>query len=191
MAVLALVTLPILVGCGTTAPSSFYMLKPLPGSQAEGQGAMEGPVIAIGPVSLPDYLNRPQIVSREGETGIRLAEYNRWAEPLQENFTRVMAENLSQLLSTNRLTVFPWQGSMPLDYRVSLDVLRFDCDEEGPFVLTARWTLFGKDGKEVKAMQKSTFQQNLEDADDFDAMVSAASEAVADLTREIASAINT
>jgi uncharacterized lipoprotein YmbA len=187
-AVVALVSMTSLAGCGSTSPSSFYLLEAMPDSLAAG-GDTEGPVIAIGPISVPDYLNRPQIVSRKGETGILLAEYDRWAEPLQDSFTRVMALNLGHLLSTDRLTLFPWQGSMPLDYRISVNVFRFDCDEEGPFVLSARWTLFGEDGKEVIAMRKSTFQKSLEDPYDYDAMVSAASEAVADLTREIASAI--
>jgi hypothetical protein len=36
--------------------------------------------------------------------------FSQWAEPLETNFARVLAENLSVLLTTERVAVYPWQG---------------------------------------------------------------------------------
>ena len=80
--------------------------------------------IGVGPVQMPEYLNRPQIVSRKSTIELFLDEFNKWAEPLEDNFTRVLAENLANILRTDPVVIFPSRGSIPVDYIVTLDVIR-------------------------------------------------------------------
>ncbi len=115
-------------GCAGSKPSRFYMLSPVSGGPEGRAPASEcrDLAIGVGPVDFPEYLDRPQIVTRTGEDILKLAEHDRWAEPLDRNFTRVLAENLSVLLATDRVYIFPWSRSVQVTHRVSVHVSRFD-----------------------------------------------------------------
>lgn len=188
LAVLLLAGLPvILAGCGSTAPSRFYVLEPRIESDDVLPAQLGDEVtLGIGPVKLPDYLDRPQIVTRAGGNRLDLAEFDRWAEPLTTDFTRVFADNISRLLSTEHIVFFPWPASASVDCRVQVDVLRFEADSHGAVTLDARWTLRKSDG--WKTVRRSRFEQPV-DGDGYQAIVSAQSDVLAELSREIADAI--
>ncbi|MFQ5960102.1 MAG: membrane integrity-associated transporter subunit PqiC [Candidatus Methylomirabilales bacterium] len=185
-------SLMILAGCigGKTTPSRFYVLSSLPSPEAEKQvtTAEHGVAIGVGPVTIPPYLDRPEIVTRASGTELHLAEFDRWAEPLQQNFSRVLAENLSILIPTDRAAMFPWEQSTPIDYRVAVEVTRFEGNADGDSSLMARWNIVGADGKKELLARQSSFSARA-DAQDYEARVSALSRTIADLSREIATAI--
>jgi uncharacterized lipoprotein YmbA len=142
----------------------------------------------VGPVRLPDYVDRPQIVTRLGDNELQLAEFDRWAEPVGVNFTRVLIENLSALFATQRIQAYPWKGDEPADWRIVVDVLQFDAVEGSDVILSARWTVLagGKDKVLLTRRSRLTDQAT---GDDYAALVAAQSRAVAALSREIADAI--
>jgi uncharacterized lipoprotein YmbA len=165
-------------------------LHSLSNSETEQQPVAEKSDIAIGvgPVEFPDYLNRPQIVTRTSPNQLELAEFDRWAEPLRANFSRVLAENLSILLSTDRVVIFPWKKPIPINYQIEVDVSRFDGMFGRNVTLKTRWTLFGNSGKKVMLVRKSTLsEQTL--TSDYKEMVAAQSRVLASLSREIAASI--
>jgi len=86
-----------------------------------------------------------------GESGdeIQQAGFEQWAEPREPNFARVLAENLSILLATDRVAVFPWKGLVPLDYQVVVEVTQFLGNTKGSVSLVALWRVLGKDGREA------------------------------------------
>jgi uncharacterized lipoprotein YmbA len=180
----------LLTACGTTEPSRFYLLSADvdPSSVRQESGIGEEMAIEIGPVTLPEYLNRPQIVTRMGQNKIVLAEFDRWAEPLDENFARVLLENLSCLLSTDRLTLFPDKGSMTYPYRIVVDVTRFDADELGTVTFSARWALLGENGEALLRRKTDIVKQEAEEGD-YPSIVQSESGALADLCQEIAAAV--
>jgi uncharacterized lipoprotein YmbA len=140
-------------------------------------------------VEIPEYLDRPQIIIRAEDHVIRLAEFDRWAEPLKENLTRVLAENLSSLLATDRIALFPWKGSKPMDYRIVVNVLRFEGAWGDDFILEARWTLFSLQEDKEPLMRKSRLQAALGEKEDFKSLAAAGSRLLADLCKEMAEAI--
>lgn len=185
-------SLVMLAGCigGKTNPSRFYVLSPLPSETKKQVAAAErGVAIGVGPVSLPPYLDRPEIVTRASGNELQLSEFDRWAEPLQRNFSRVLAENLSILIPTDRTVVFPWEKSMPIDYQVLVDVTRFEGHADGNNLLMARWSIFGAGGKQELLTRQSTFVNPTGAAQNYEATVSALSRSLADLSREIAAEI--
>ena len=188
LAVLLFSALPaILAGCGRTAPSRFYVLEPRiqSGDVLPGQPGDEV-TIGIGPVRLPDYLDRPQIVTRAGGNRLDLAEFDRWAEPLTTDFTRVLADNITKLLSTEDIVFHPWFASVSIDFEVRIEVLMFETNSQGTAVLDARWTL--TDSDDGKAIRRSRFEQPVE-GEGYEAIVSSQSELLAKLSREIAERI--
>jgi uncharacterized lipoprotein YmbA len=116
------------------------------------------------------------------------ASFEQWAEPLEDNFTRILAENLSQLLATDQVMVFPWQGPTDVVYHVIIDVTRFLGELDGHASLEARWSIIGKNGKEVLTRKKSSFSEPV-GGQDYQALAAALSRTVASLSRDIAATI--
>ena len=145
-------------------------------------------LIGIGPITLPAYLKRNQIVTRNSENELKLAEFHLWAEPLKENIARVLMENLSNLLNTNRIIIYPWRASSSVAYQVILDVVRFDVGTDGNAVMKVYWTVYGRDGKEELFKKKSTFLSPV-GSEDYHEIVAAQNRTLMEFSREIASTI--
>ena len=132
----------LLAGCGSTPPTKFYGLAPVSAPKAARNAAAEGQlVLGIGPVELPKTLDRPQIVTRRGQNEFYLAEFDHWAEPLEDNVPQVLSENLAVLVPAKRTVIYPWDRSAEVDYQVVVKVLRFDRSQGGDAVLKVRWGL--------------------------------------------------
>lgn len=175
-------------GCGGTKETRFYVLTPLPAAERPGDAsAGENPAIGLLPVSLPEQLDRPEIVTRMGENMLQLAEFDRWAAPLQENFTRVLAGNLAVLVPTERLSVFPWGKAGSPDYEVAVEVARFEGSLGGDCSLVARWSVLKRDGKRVAVTGTSSYREPA--GDSYATLVAAHSRLVAALSRDIAMAL--
>ena len=147
-----LVCFIILGGCAKTTPSKFYVLSPLSKAASEGRN---GFTIGLGPVELAEYFDRPQIITRVSPNQIELAEFDRWAEPLKRNFSRVLAENLSILLGTDRVISYPWPRSVPVKYQIKVEVLRFDGAPGKNVSLVALWTILRGSDKEMILTKKT------------------------------------
>ena len=181
------------LGKGTQKPTEFYLLQPLDSSiEEQGAAVGEGIVLAIGPVRVRDYLNRPQIVTRTSTNEIKIHEFHYWGEPLNSNFTAILAENLSVLLSTDRILIFPFrrQQGLPLDYQVTVDVIRFDGEPGVKASLLAQYYLLKFEGNERKQIvtRQPSFSKPLADKS-FKTLVATMSDLVADLSRQIAEEI--
>jgi hypothetical protein len=180
----------LLSGCGYSAPSSFYLLQSMPGIEKVKQTSStgQGLTICVGPVMLPKYLDRPQIVTITGTSEVKLASFHRWAEPLQDNFSGVLAENLSQLLGTDRIIIFPRENASSSDYQIIVTVIRFDGEPGGNAVLSARWSIYGGGGKQ-ELVSKKTDISEAAGTQGYEALVSAQSRTIIALSKEIARAI--
>ena len=74
---------------------------------------------------------------------------DRWAEPLEENFSRVLSQNLSILLQTDRMVAYPWERSQQPMYQVQVEVLRFEPNAEQLVELWARWSILDNARKTI------------------------------------------
>ncbi len=186
-------------GCAQESqPSSFYLLSySSPGTGDASELTMrEGIDLGIGPVDLPPYLDRPQIVTRGTGNSLQLDEFERWGGRLNENFTTVLAEVLSSELATDRISVYPWTGPARIRYQVIVHVTAFETDVDGRSVLDARWSIVDHRRQEVLAMARSKLRDELaagdvssEEGADYDAVAAAMSRNVAALGRDIAAEI--
>ena len=186
-----LIILLILSGCGTTPPSKFYILEAMSGNDAAQAtpGGQYGLHIGIGPVEFADYLGRSQIVTRVDSVEISLAETHRWAEPLHNTFSRTLAENLSILLATDRISLHPSRNWSDIDYQVLVNVWQFDADRKGTATLVAHWSIRGKGGSELLTIKKSIIHIRAAATASYTDTVHALSSTVEKLSREIATAI--
>jgi uncharacterized lipoprotein YmbA len=188
--VLVLFLSPVLVGCSASKTPQFYTLSSLPAPEGSSQTSAHGKDLAVGvgSVAFPEYLDRPQIVTRVGENELEIAEFYRWAEPLRKDFSRTLAENLAALLGTEVVVVLPWSRTIPLDHHLVMSVIRFEGRPGGNVELVARWGFLEGEDKTLKGVRKSSISEPT-DGSTYETLVAAHSRALAKLSREIASAI--
>jgi len=186
------VLLAILFGCASSPPSRFYLLTSLDATSLEIKPSAEDRCfsIGVGPIRIPDYLDRPQIVTRGLSSEIVLAEFDRWGEPVKENLIRTLAKNLSVLLCANTIAFFPWKGGTLLDYRIEMEVLRLDGSLGGNVTLEAWWMIFNGNGKKMLFSKKSNITEAVA-GQDYKSLVAAKGRAIGLLSRDIAAAIKT
>jgi hypothetical protein len=187
---LIIVFLIFLAGCGTTKPSRFYTLNSLQTPETARQVTLQGPNISIGidPVEIPDYLDRPQIVSRSSQNELNIAEFDRWAASLQDDIARVLAENLSILLGGYQITFYPVKPGSQTDYRIKIDITRFDIMPDDTVSIKAQWAIRDKDRASQLTMRESSFSERIEGRSYSD-KAAAMSRALAGLSRDIADEI--
>jgi hypothetical protein len=182
----------ICLGCRSAAvPVSFYTLSSIRGAEPQPSQTLpvKDMVVGIGPTQFPDYLDRPQIVTRSGPNRLDISEFNRWGGNLDQDFLNVFAENISILLSTNKVVIYPWKGQASPDYRIALDIDQFEGQIGDSVLLNVTWTIRGReDTIEPMYVKRSIITQPIT-GQGYDALVSAYSQAVADLSREIAASI--
>ena len=169
-------------GCASPA-SRFYTLTAAPTPAADPSTLS----VAVGPVSVPASVDRPQIVVTVGPNQVRVDEFNRWDGPLQNTIARVVAENLVAMLGTPRVTMSPQTLSAEADYRAAIEVQRFESALGDAATLDAVWTVSrAKDGKSHTA--RTTAREPVPERS-YDAVAAALSRAVARLSRDIADAV--
>ena len=179
-------------GCaGRSRSSSFYVVSPVADTEfAKENSSGESRDISIGisHVFLPKYLRKSQIVTRTGNNELHLAEFDRWAGKIEEDIGRVIAENLTYLLSTDKVLSYPTMEAVELDYNVKLDISRFDGTLGGQMDLIVRWGIFDGAGNSVYDV-KATHIKEPTTGGGYNDMVAAQSRALAHFSRELADAI--
>ena len=175
----------LLPACTTTPQANFYML---------GAGDPVAPqtrsqlVVAIGPVDLPQYLDRPHIVSRTGGNRLRVDEFNRWAGSLEEDITQVLTRRVGDRLGTLRVYGYPSRVVADTDYRVAVDVRVFDGVLGGEVVLETSWAVIDdRAGRVVQTRQVS--YRGVAQGGDYDAYAAALGALLGQLADELAAVI--
>ncbi len=191
IAVLSIGIIAFLVaGCGSSAPSRFYTLSSLkpagPAQMPSGENIKS--IVRIGPVDIPDYLDRPQIVTRTSRNELSIAEFDRWGGSLKNDVSRVLIENISSTLAAGRVTVLPWKQYAPGAYRVPLTITRLDVTPGGNLYLQTQWSIIDKDGKTVTVIKESNISKPV-NGTAYSVIVTAISDALADLGQEVAASI--
>lgn len=181
----------LLMGCASSQPTRFFVLSAVVSSP-------EGPVqpcrndtvttIGINPVVVPRYLDRPQIMTKAGDNEYRLSELNVWAEPLQDNITRVIARNLDSIPCTEIVTI-PRTGSQQLRYRLTGEILRLEGAPGGRAVLEARWSITDEGSKKVIVSKTSTYSEQTPSGD-HGALVHAYNRMLESFSREISASLS-
>jgi uncharacterized lipoprotein YmbA len=186
----ALLSAVLLAGCGGPAPHFFALVS--------GSGPAAGPPVAslpalglaIGPLDIPRYLDRPEIVTEKqgGPEELLVADTHRWGGSLDTDILRVVGDDLGRLLGTVRVAVYPAQPRFAPDYRVLLDLRELDGVLGQPVTLRLRWTILAAPDARVVAVEESDVQQPTASASYAD-LVTAESAALGTVTRQIAERI--
>ena len=184
--VATLLAVPVLFGCGTSPKATFYSLT---SSNPPDTSQPAAPYrIAIGPVMVPELVDRPQMVLRIGANKVMIAEYARWAEPLKSEIPRVIAANLTFLIGGAQVSTYPQNTNADADCQVFIDLQRFDSTLGDAATLEVLWTvLLPKSGK-LRGGRSAV--REAAGVDGYDALVAAHARALAAVSHDIAQAID-
>ncbi len=175
-------------GCTGTSPNAlYYTLSPIEKNSISNQSTRVPAkfAIGIGPVTFPDQLDRPAIVTQTGRNQITINEFHRWAGSLQQNFTRVMTQNLALLLNTEQVMARPWERYFKPDIRIAVDIQKFGGQLGEYAELGTTWMII-EEGKDVETVvHRAEIKEPVSD-DSYNALVAAQSRALAGLCEEIA-----
>ncbi len=175
----------ILAACAGAPPERFYSLIAEPLTAAPVAATAASPGVSVGPVTVPEAVDRPQIVVRVGANQVAVVEGHRWDEPLKQAIARVVAANLSRgglAAVTSRQA-----AAQDTALRVTIDVQRFESVPGDSVTLEAVWSVRRTSGAEVRAGH-SVLREPCASAG-YNALAAAHSLALAKLSEQIAAAI--
>ena len=181
----------MLFGCRSSAPPMEFYTLSATRAQAEADPITSAkPVsVGVGPVTIPEVLDRPQIVIRTSPNKLQIDEFHRWAGRLDENFARVMAENIALLLPTEQVAVYPWDASFKPNYQVILDVRHFEGRMGEDVLLEVFWKVIDPQKGETLRAKKSVIKEPLPN-ETFETLIVTQSKTIASLSEIIVKEIN-
>jgi len=149
-----LALLGLLSGCGTTPNSNYYLLNS--GTLDVPTGST--PSLGIGPIAIPEYLNRNTFIYRRESNKLHINRFERWAEPLDNGIMRILRINLAALLDTQNIQSFPWSSKQRPEYGVGVTIVTLDANESQA-VLVAEWHIYRPQSSEVVVRKINRLEQ--------------------------------
>jgi len=171
-------------------PSKFFVLSPIPASQGNTTPADANVAIGVFNPQIPAYLDRPQIITRDGTNQVSMNEFERWAEPVDAGIARVMAQDMAVLTGSSQIAQFPGIRMFNQEFEVYVLVMQFDGMPGGDVHLRARWRITGLGGKpnyytkDTSLTDKATLMPN-----PYAGYVQALSDLVGQLSQEVTAAL--
>ncbi len=181
----------LLVACGSSPPVRYFALSPM--DSAHRQDPNDAVVLGLGPLRLPEYLNRSQIVTRGAGLEMEVDEFSRWAEPLTVALHRVVSADVDNMMDGVVVVAFPWESVVrdQVDYRLLGEITRFDADRSGRVVLNIQWAISDVSAGLAVPPHRSKYETRAARSDDPAIVASAMNEALAMFSRDVVSEMET
>jgi uncharacterized lipoprotein YmbA len=184
----------VLSGC-ISVPNSptprFYVLSAVDGDQVSKKINISSDVlIGVGPVKIPEYQDRPQIVTQGKEKMLTFAQFDRWGESLDLGVARLIGEDLTVMLPGAKFTLHPWNASLSVKYQVVVEIVQLDSELDRDLFLVAQWQVIDVQNTKTLIIKRSEFRQPII-PQNYSGLVKTLSTACASLSSEIAEALAT
>ena len=155
---------------------------------AQAANANKGPAVGVWRVKLPDFMDRSEIVTRDNQFKVKIADFSWWAGSLAQNMTLLITTELSQRLQSNQVVVSPWPSYRKIDYQIRIRVERFDGELGGEVVLRGLWSIL--DGERTKELNSNVFEFKMNTVDlTYQEMVAAMSQLTVQLAAQLADGV--
>jgi uncharacterized lipoprotein YmbA len=184
----------VLSGC-ISVPNSptprFYVLQSLYENQVSKKiNVTSDMVIGIGPVKIPEYQDRPQIVTRGKEKMLKFAQFDRWGESLTLGVARLIREDLTVMLPGAKCALYPWNSTIPVKYQVVVEIVQLDSELDKDMFLAAQWLVIDVQNTKTMIIKRSEFRQPII-PQNYSGLVKTLSTACESLSGEIAEELGT
>ena len=184
----------VLSGCISVQNSPtprFYMLQAVYENQVSKKINIASDVfIGVGPVKIPEYQDRPQIVTQSKEKMLKFAQFDRWGESLDLGVARLIGEDLTAMLPGAKFTLYPWDSTIPVKYQVVVEIVQLDSELDKDLFLVAQWLVIDAQNMKTMIIKRSEFRQPIT-PHNYSGLAKTLSTACASLSSEIAQALAT
>jgi uncharacterized lipoprotein YmbA len=165
------------------------MLQAVDGNQVSKKTNIASDVvIGVGPVKIPEYQDRPQIVTQDEEKMLKFSQFDRWGEPLDLGMMRLIGENLAVMLPEAKFTLYPWNSSVPVKYQVVVEIVQLDSNLDKDLFVVAQWLVIDVQNAKTMIIKRSEFRQSIA-PQNYSGLVKTLSMACASLSSEIAESL--
>ena len=178
----------LVAACGSSPPVRYFALSTM--DSVQRQDPDDSVTLGVGPLRLPEYLNRSQMVTRGGGSELEIDEFSRWAEPLTQALHRVVSTDVDNMMNGVMVIAFPWEAVVhnDVDYRLLGEVTRFDADRSGRVVLDIQWAISDVSAEEVAVPpRRSRYETRAARSDDPAIVASAMNDALVMFSRDVVS----
>jgi len=168
-------------------PARYYLLTPV-AERPPGMRTRPDLIVGLGPIRIPAYLDRPSLMTRVDQNRVQPSNVDLWAAPLSQSVPAVLVENLTTLLAPRQVVTYPWYRTAKVSCHVRVDVRRLERRAGGGASFAARWSVeeVGKDG----TLRRGSTEVDDVTPDDADAVVAALSVGLAQLSEDVARAVD-
>jgi len=181
--------LSLLAACTPPVPPPhLYVLSPMVPVAAGEHPTANLPIVMVALTQVPDFLDRPQLIERTSDTGLKLVETDQWAERLSTNISRVVAQNLSAMVPADASIPLPVRGALPYKFQVVISLNNLELAETGEVLLAGRWSITDADGAKELAARNVALREKAA-SPGIPAAVDAMSHALGEVSRDIADQI--
>lgn len=153
----------LLSGClsvSSSPASRFYLLRSAEKDRITPKfDITPNTIIGVGPVKIPEYLDRPQIVTQDENNMLTFAQFDRWGEPLDAALARLINENLTAMLPVTTIEMFPWNILIPVRYRLITDVIQLKSELDKDLFFVVQWSVIDLEKKNVVFTKRSQFRE--------------------------------
>ncbi len=181
------VVMSLLIGaCGSSPPVRYFAFSPM--DSVQRQVPDDAVTLGVGPIRMPEYLNRSQLVTRGSGAELEVDDFSRWAEPLTDALHRVVSTDVDNMMSGVMVIAFPWEAVVhnDVDYRLLGEVTRFDADRSGRVVLDIQWTIYDVSAEVVTVPpRRRSYETRAARSDDPANIASAMNDALAMFSRDV------
>jgi uncharacterized protein len=184
----------VLSGCISVSNSPaprFYMLQSADENQViKKTNIASGLLVGVGPVKIPEYQERPQIVTRDKEKMLKFAQFDRWGESLDLGMVRLIEEGLAITLPEVKFILYPWNSSIPVRYQVVIEIVQLDSELDKDLFLVAQWLVIDTENSKTITIKRSEFRQPII-PQNYSGLAKTLSLVCGSLSSEIAEALKT
>lgn len=179
----------VLSGCAAPAQQTrYYTLADETVPLAKSAGPSASYRVAIGPATVPEVLDRLQMVLRVSSNRLVISDMHLWSGALKREIPRVIAREVAQQLPATQVAAYQQYSGQNAMFRVPIDVVRFESVEGKSITLTAEWSVLSRSG-EILREARSEYTEAV-DSPGIVPLIVAHRKALAALSQEIALAIS-
>ena len=169
----------LLAGCGGAKDQYFRLSASGPATTRSA-----GLAVGIGPVVLPSYVDRAELVFQSGPNQFEIPAKARWAGALPDNFAQVLATDVGRHVNSGNVVANPAPGDTRFRYRVSVTVRQFHAVSGQGAILEAAWRVESADTRQVLHNGNASYHSAI-NGDGYAPVVAAESDLVDQLAASI------
>ncbi|HEY1769057.1 MAG TPA: PqiC family protein [Chthoniobacterales bacterium] len=173
----------LVAGCGGSS-QQYFRLSAENAATSPNERSIS---LGVGPVSLPAYIDRSELVFQSGPNEFQIPSNASWAGSLRDNITAVLASDLRSALGAREVLTYPWAAGRAPARRVALAVRQFHGISGSGAILDVSWQIENADGFTI-AQNSRVFHEPIK-GDGYAVVVAAESCLLAQCAAAIARAL--